>query len=201
MGTHLHKKALRLSYFTVSYNILEGLVSIIGGHLTGSIALVGFGLDSFIESLSGSIMIWRFWKLGQISKEEETQKEEKAQRWIGYTFFVFGAYVAFESAKTLLEREAPTPSLLGIIIAVVSIVVMLFLFQKKSKTGKELGSQSLVADARQTLACEFLSVALLAGTGLNYWFGLWWADPVAGLIIVAYLFKEGYECFERRSKF
>ena len=99
MNSRLHKKALWLSYFTVGYNILEGILSILAGSLAGSIALIGFGLDSFVESLSGSVMIWRFRKSGKISEEEEEKAEGTATRLIGYSFFILGAYVLYESAK------------------------------------------------------------------------------------------------------
>ena len=190
----LNKKALSLSYFTVGYNILEGVVSILAGLLAGgSIALIGFGLDSFVESLSGGVMIWRFRKHGKISEEEEEKIERRATRLVAYTFFVLGAYVLYESVRKLYLLEAAEPSLLGIIIAIVSVVVMPFLFYLKYQTGKSIGSRSLVADSRETLACIFLSVSLLIGLGFNYLYGIWQADPIVGLIIVGFLVKEGYE--------
>jgi cation diffusion facilitator family transporter len=192
MNSNLHKKALSLSYFTVGYNVLEGIVSIIAGLLAGSIALVGFGLDSFVESLSGSVMIWRFRKHGKMTEEEEERVEAKAVRLIAYTFFILGSYILYESVKKLCFHEIPYPSLLGIIIAIVSIIVMPVLFYIKYRTGKTINSKSLMADSKQTLACAFLSIALLIGLGINYLYGLWWADPVVGLIIVIFLIKEGY---------
>jgi len=190
--SRFHKKALLLSYFTVGYNILEGIVSIFAGLFAGSIALVGFGLDSFVESLSGSVMIWRFRKHGKISEEEEEKVEKKAIRYVAYTFFILGTYVLYESVKKLYFHEIPEPSLLGIIIAMVSIVVMPVLFYMKYQTGKSINSRSLVADSKQTLACVFMSVALLIGLGLNYLYGLWQADPIVGLVIVIFLIREGY---------
>jgi len=192
MNSTLHKKALSLSYFTVGYNVLEGIVSIIAGSLAGSIALVGFGLDSFVESLSGSVMIWRFRKHGKMTEEEEERVEAKAIRLIAYTFFILGTYILYESVKKLCFHEIPHPSLLGIIIAIVSMIVMPVLFYIKYRTGKSIGSKSLMVDSKQTLACAFLSVALLIGLGTNYLYGLWWADPVVGVIIVIFLIKEGY---------
>lgn len=188
-----HRKAFYLSVFTVIYNILEGVVSIAAGTVSGSIALVGFGLDSFVESLSGGIMIWRFRGLGNLSNEEEERMEAKAAKLVAYTFFVLGVYVLYESLKKLVLQEAPEPSILGIIIAVVSLVVMPVLFLLKHRTGKSIGSRSLVADSKQTLVCCYLSIALLAGLGLNYLFGIWWADPAAGVIIFVFLMREGYE--------
>ncbi len=190
----LSKKALLLSYFTVGYNVLEGVVSILAGLLAGgSIALIGFGLDSFVESLSGGVMIWRFRKHGKISEEEEEKIERRATRLVAYTFFVLGAYILYESVRKLYLREAAEPSLFGIVIAVVSVVVMPVLFYLKYRTGKSIGSRSLVADSKETLACVFLSISLLIGLGLNYLYGIWQADPVVGLIIVGFLVKEGYE--------
>ncbi len=192
MDYRLHKKALLLSYFTVGYNVLEGIASILAGLFTGSIALVGFGLDSFVESLSGGIMIWRFRKHEKLSKEEEEKVEAKAIRLIAYTFFILGTYVFYESVMKLIFHEVPSPSLFGIIIAITSIIVMPVLFLMKYQTGKSIKSKSLVADSKQTLICVLLSVALLIGLGLNYLYGLWWSDPVVGLVIVFFLIKEGF---------
>lgn len=188
-----HKKALYLSIFTVAYNFLEGIVSIAAGAAAGSIALIGFGLDSFVESLSGGVMIWRFGGRSELSKEEEERREARALKLVGYTFFVLGAYVAYECLKKLILREPSEPSIIGIIIAVVSLIVMPVVFYMKYKLGKSVGSRGLVADSKQTLACCYLSLSLLAGLGLNYLYGIWWADPAAGLVIVAFLFKEGLE--------
>ena len=191
-----HKKALLLSYFTVGYNIIEGLVSIWAGSMAGSIALVGFGLDSFVESLSGGVMIWRFSQHGKISEEAEEKIEGKAAKLVGYTFFILAAYVLFESLKKLLSREIPQPSLFGIIIAVVSLIVMPVLFLAKYRLGRKIGSKSLIADSKQTLACVFLSASLLIGLGLNYLFGFWQADPIVGLIVVVFLVREGIETLQ-----
>ncbi len=203
MTAGLHKRALTLSYFTVGYNLLEGLVSVAAGVWAGSVALVGFGLDSFIESLSGGVMIWRFRTHESMSEVEEKEDEERAERraikLVGYTFFVLAAYVLYESIDKLYFGEAPDPTLLGIVIALVSLVVMPVLYYMKKKTGEELGSRSLVADSRQTLACVFLSFALLIGLGLNYLFGLWRADPVVGLLIVAFLVREGYKALKEEK--
>ena len=187
------RDALNLSYFTVAYNFLEGIISIVAGSLSGSIALVGFGLDSFIESLSGGVMIWRFYAARQFTDREHERREKVAIKLVAYSFFVFGAYVLYQSVKKLYYADAPDPSILGIIIAVVSIIVMPVLYHLKNKVGRSLASNSLLADSKQTLACVYLSGALLLGLLLNYLFGLWWADPLVGLFIVIFLFKEGYE--------
>jgi len=189
----LHRKAFYLSVFTVAYNFFEGIISIFVGHLSGSVALLGFGFDSFVESVSGGIMIWRFRAHGNLTLEEEENIEAKSAKLVAYSFFILGAYILFESLKKLILREHPEPSLIGIIIAVVSIIVMPILFYLKYRIGKSIGSRSLVADSKQTLACMYLSFALLIGLGLNYLFGFWWSDPIVGLIIVAFLIREGYE--------
>ena len=193
MGPELHRRALFLSYFTVAYNLIEGILSILAGSMADSIALIGFGLDSFVESLSGMIVIWRFRLHGKISAEEEEKVEGKAARFIGYTFFILGLYVLYESIKKLYLGETTEPSLFGILIAIVSLITMPILFSLKYRTGRQLGSRSLMADSKETLACSFLSLALLAGLGLNYLYGLWQADPVIGFVIVGYLIKEGRE--------
>ena len=189
----LHKKAFYLSLFTVAYNFVEGIISIFAGYISGSIALVGFGADSFVESLSGGIMIWRFRAHGNLTVQEEEKIETKSAKLVAYSFFILGAYILFESLKKLIFREHPEPSLIGIIIAIASIIVMPILFYLKYHIGKSIGSRSLVADSKQTLACLYLSFALLIGLGLNYFFGFWWSDPTVGLIIVVFLIREGYE--------
>jgi divalent metal cation (Fe/Co/Zn/Cd) transporter len=199
MKEKLQQRALLLSYLTVGYNILEGAVSIFAGYLAGSIALVGFGLDSFVESLSGGVMIWRFRPHPGRTPEEEERLEKKAVKLVGSTFFILAAYVLYESVEKLWLQEAPDPSLLGIVIAAVSLILMPALFFYKYSLGKSLGSLSLMADSKQTLACAMLSLALLIGLGLNYLYGIWQADPVIGLLIVGVLVREGYEALKEQK--
>jgi divalent metal cation (Fe/Co/Zn/Cd) transporter len=142
-------------------------------------------------------MIWRFRKHGKISEEEEERIEEKAEKSVAYTFLILAVYVFYESIRKLYLRDIPNPSLLGIIIAVISLIVMPVLFYTKYRTGKAMNSKSLIADSKETLACAFLSLALLTGLGLNYLHGLWQADPVVGLIIVIFLLKEGYSTLKK----
>lgn len=189
----LYRKALLLEYLTVGYNIGEGVVSVAAGVLAGSIALVGFGLDSAIESASGGVLIWRLTRHGKISEEEEERVEKRAVKLVGVSFFLLAAYVLFESLKKLYYAERPEPTLLGIAIAVASIIIMPLLARAKSRAAEGLGSRALRADSRQTFICSLLSVALLFGLGANYLFGLWWADPVAALVIVGFIVKEGIE--------
>ena len=176
------------------------MVSIGFGALAGSIALIGFGLDSIIESLSGLVLIWRLRQRGKISEEEEERIERRAIRLVAITFFILGAYVLEESVRKLIVTDVPETSLPGIIIALVSLVAMPILTWQKYRTGKAIGSRALVADSKETLACAFLSVALLLGLGANYLFGFWQADPIVGLIIVAFLFHEGWESWREAGE-
>lgn len=188
-----HAKALRLEYFTVGYNIIEGILSVLIGYLSGSIALVGFGFDSAVESISGCALIWRLKKYGKIDKEEEERVERRTVKFVGYSFFILGGYIFMEAAKKLVLQEPPEPTIVGIVVAALSLAVMPVLAKKKSKAAKEIKSASLEADSKQTLICAYLSLALLIGLGLNYFFGLWWADPVSALVIVVLIVKEGFE--------
>ena len=193
VNERLYTRALRLSYFTVAYNIIEAIVSIIAGVFAGSIALVGFGLDSIMESLSAMVMIWRFRKHGKVSEEEEQRTEIKAIKLVSYTFFILAAYVLYISIDKLLSQDIPEPSPVGIAIAAISLIVMPVLFYLKYRTGKAIGSRSLIADSNETLACFFLSFALLVGLSLNYALGFSQADPIVGIIIALFLVREGYE--------
>ena len=202
-----YRKGLFLEYLTVGYNILEAVFSIFFGILAGSVALVGFGLDSIVESLSGGVLIWRLHQHKRVSEEQEERIEFIAVRLVAVTFVLLGLYVLFESLVSLgvpellgvperisfLHRDEPGISIPGIAVAVASLIVMPIIAYLKKKTGKEIGSKALVADAKETLVCAWLSAALLGGLALNALFGWWWADPAAGLIITAFLFKEGAE--------
>ncbi|MFC1873215.1 cation diffusion facilitator family transporter [Chloroflexota bacterium] len=189
----LYQKGLRLEYFSVGYNVIEAVVSIVFGGISSSIALVGFGLDSIIESLSGLVLIWRLRQHDKISAEAEERIERKAARFVAITFFLLGAYILFESVKKLVVSEIPEPSLPGMVIATASIIIMPLIARQKYKTGRQINSQALIADSKETIVCAFLSVALLLGLGTNYLFGFWQADPIVGLIIVAFLSREGWE--------
>ncbi len=189
----LYRRGLLLEYVTVVYNALEAALSIVFGYLAGSIALIGFGLDSVVESLSGFILIWRLRQHGRITKAEEQRVEKKAMKFVAVTFFILGFYILFQSVKKLVLQDMPDPSVPGIIIALVSLAVMPTLSIAKRRIGEQIRSGALIADAKETLACSFLSVALLLGLGLNYLRGWWWADAVAGIFIVLFLIHEGLE--------
>ncbi|HNZ86996.1 MAG TPA: cation transporter [Methanofastidiosum sp.] len=190
---HLYKKGLLLEYFTVTYNLFEALFSIIFGSLSNSISLVGFGMDSIVESLSGIILIWRLKKHGFVEEGKEFDVEKKATKLVGITFFILGAYVLFESIRKLIVVEESFPSIPGILISLASLLIMPLLYYQKNIIGKEMGSKALIADSKETLACAFLSLPLLIGLVLNYLFGFWQADSIVGIIIVIFLIKEGIE--------
>jgi cation diffusion facilitator family transporter len=194
MKEKYRKRALMLSIATVGYNLVEGVAAVTVGLITNSSALFSFGLDSFTESLSGSVMIWRFGK--ERSEEDEERIEQKAQKLVAYTFFILGAFVLYDAITALLFHEEPEKSLFGIVVAVLSLIIMPALMLAKYRTGKLLKSKSLIADSKQTLACVIMSATLLLGVGLNYFFGLWWADPVAAIAIAIMLFHEGKEALE-----
>lgn len=201
MGTaRLYRKGLFLEYLTVAYNVFEAIASIILGGIASSIALIGFGLDSIIESLSGIVLIWRLRQHGKRSEVDEERIERRAVRFVAITFFILGFYVLVESIRKLVLGEAPEASLPGIIIALVSLIAMPLLSWQKYRTGKQIKSRALMADSKETLACAFLSVALLVGLGANYLFDFWQADPIVGLIIVLFLFREGWEGWKESSE-
>lgn len=197
----LHRKALRLEYFTVGYNVFEALVAIAAGKIAGSISLIGFGLDSIVESLSGLVMIWRLRKQGRMDKDEEERIERRARRFVGLTFVLLAVYVLVESVRKIVLKEISAPSVPGIVIAVLSLIIMPLLARMKFKIGKELEMGSLVADAKETVVCSFLSLALLIGLVMRIAFDFRLADPIVGLVIVVYLFKEGSELlFEKEEE-
>jgi divalent metal cation (Fe/Co/Zn/Cd) transporter len=187
----------RLSLFTVLWNAVEGIVSVTAGVLAGSIALVGFGVDSFVETSSGAVMLWRFRPRRDRAAEERA--EARALRLVGISLLLLGAYVAWEAGGSLVRREGPDASVTGIVVAAVSLVVMPVLARRKRRVAAALGSRALEADTFQTTACTYLSAILLAGLGLNAVFGLWWADPVAALAMVPIIVKEGREAMRGKA--
>jgi divalent metal cation (Fe/Co/Zn/Cd) transporter len=187
------RQALVLEYATVIWNVVEGLVAVGAGISSKSIALIGFGLDSFIEVTSAVALIWR---LGKNNPDDESQAEAKALRIVAGTFFLLALYVAVDSIKTLWLRERPSESLTGLCLTGISLVVMPVLAFGKSRLAERLESRALEADSKETLICSILSAIVFAGLGLNALFGWWWADPVAGLIMVGFLIKEGREAWE-----
>lgn len=175
----------RLEYVTIIWNSLEGIIAIGAGTLAGSIALVGFGIDSVIEVSSGAIILWRL-----VSGEH---REELALRLVGISFLALAAYVAFDAIKALWFFEAPDASYIGIAIAELSLAAMPLLARAKRRVAAQINSRAMHADSRQTDLCTYLSAILLGGLGLNAALGWWWADPVAGLIMVPIIVSEGVQ--------
>jgi divalent metal cation (Fe/Co/Zn/Cd) transporter len=182
----------RLAWFTIGWNALEGLVAIASGLVAGSIALIGFGADSYVEVFAGAVVLWRL-AAERRGREISEAAERRAVRLIAITFFVLAVGVAVESIRTLLVGEHPDESRVGIALAAVSLVVMPLLARAKRRVGRQLGSQALQADATETALCVWLSAILLAGLGLNALVGWWWADPVAALGVVYVAAREGVE--------
>ena len=187
----LAQRGKRLEYFTIAWNSLEGLVAVIAGAIAGSISLVGFGIDSFIEVASGSTLLWRMTVDADVKSREAN--ERLSLRIVGVCFIVLAAYVACESVSDLINKKASEHSIPGIILACVSLVVMPILSRSKKEVGRELGSAAMNADAKQTDFCVYLSAILLGGLLLNAALGWWWADPTAALIMVPIIAKEGFD--------
>ena len=179
-----------LEYLTIMWNLLEGIVSVGAGLFAGSIALVGFGFDSFIESASGGALLWR---LHLDAPESRERAEYIALKLVGISFLLLAAYIAFDAIKSLVKRAPPEASYLGIVIAALSLVVMPYLARAKRKVAATINSRALKADSRQTDICAYLSAILLGGLILNAIFGWWWADPVAALVMTPIIAKEGIE--------
>jgi divalent metal cation (Fe/Co/Zn/Cd) transporter len=187
----------RLEYFTIAWNALEGLVAVVAGAIAGSISLVGFGIDSFIEVTSGSVLLWRMSVDADVLRRE--RNERRALRIVGFCFLFLAAYIAYESAMDLWSRRAPEHSIAGIVLASVSLVVMPLLSRAKRKVGRALGSAAMHADAKQTEFCTYLSAILLLGLLANAFLGLWWADPVAALIMVPIIANEGIQGLQGKA--
>lgn len=181
----------KLEYFTIAWNCLEGVVAVIAGLVASSISLVGFGIDSFIEVTSAAALLWRISVDADVDRRE--RNEQLALRLVGLCFVALAAYLTYESIGDLSRREAPEHSIPGIILACVSLLVMPLLSRAKRKVGTALGSAAMHADAKQTDFCVYLSTILLGGLLLNALFGLWWADPMAALIMAPIIAKEGLE--------
>lgn len=181
----LGRRAQQLAGVSVAYNFVEAVVSISAGAAASSIALVGFGLDSIVEMSSGMVILWQF------RHPLPESRERQALRLIGFSFFALAAYVSVESVRALVGGDEADPSRVGIAVAAVSLMVMPFLSWAQRRTGRRLGSATVVADSSQTLLCTYLSAVLLAGLALNAAFGWWWADAVVGLVVAGLAVREG----------
>lgn len=180
-----------LEYFTIAYNSLEGVIAIVAGLFAGSIALVGFGVDSVIEVTSGLALLWRLHR--DVDEESRERVEAITLKIVGVCFLVLAAYVSYDSITSLLRHEPPEESIPGIVLAVASLIVMPLLVRAKRKVARGINSNAMEADAKQTELCTYLSAILLGGLLLNALMGWWWADPVAALIMVPIIAREGIE--------
>ncbi|MGC5225104.1 cation diffusion facilitator family transporter [Micromonospora sp. DT81.3] len=185
----LHRRVRFIVAFTITYNVLEAIIAITAGVLASSAALIGFGLDSVVEVLSAVAIAWQF------TRKDPERWEKVTVRAIGLAFFALAAYVTIDAIVSLVSQEGPEHSPLGIGITALSLLVMPLLAWFEIRTGRELGSKSVLADARQLLLCVYLSGAVFIGLILNSLFGWWWADSVAALIVAALAVREGIEAW------
>ena len=185
----LGRRAQLLAGASVTYNVVEAFIAVSAGLVAGSVALVGFGLDSMVEVFSGLIILWQF------RHTMPETREHQALRLMAISFFALAAYVGYQSVRSLVGGHEPDPSPVGIGLAVASLIIMPLLSWAQRRTGKELGSNAVVADSTQTLLCTYLSAVLLVGLVLNATLGWSWADPLAGLVIAAVAIKEGREAW------
>ena len=187
----LVRRGRRLEYFTIGYNSAEGLVSIIAGLVAGSVSLIGFGLDSVIEVASGTALLWRLHQ--DLNRSRREQVERITSRIVGACFIALAAYILYESGSTLIGHEAPQRSIPGIIVAAAAVIVMPWLARAKRRVAAGIGSGAMSADSKQADFCTYLSAILLGGLLPNALLGWWWADPVAGLVMVPIIAKEGVD--------
>ncbi len=183
-----------LEYLTLGWNSLEAIAAIIAGFLAGSIALVGFGLDSVIECFSGAVLLWRL-RAGEAGE----RREQLALRLVGASFLALATYVAVDAISSLVQHEEPRASWFGVAVAIASLIAMPLLARAKRRVAAQLNSSALHADSRQTDICAYLSAILLGGLLLNALLRWWWADPVAGLIMVPLIGREGVEALRGKT--
>lgn len=185
----LRRQARWLAYLTIAWNVIEAVVAITAGAAAGSLALIGFGVDSTIETLSAVVVLWR---LGGVSDE----REERALQLIAISFFLLAAFIAFQSVRDLLAGNQAETSVAGLVITGLSLVVMPVLARAKRRVGERMDSRVVVADSVETWLCTYLSAIVLAGLALNAAFGWWWADPIAALGVAYLALREGREAWE-----
>lgn len=189
----LGRRAQLLAATSVGYNVIEAAIAVAAGVAAGSVALIGFGLDSVVEVSSGLIILWQF------RHKVPDEREKQALRLMALSFYALAAYVTFESVRALAVGHEPGSSPAGIGLALASLIVMPFLSWAQRRTGRLLGSSAVVADATQTLLCTYLSAVLLVGLVLNAALGWSWADPLVGLVVAAVAVKEGRQAWRGES--
>jgi divalent metal cation (Fe/Co/Zn/Cd) transporter len=195
------RRALRLEYLTVGWNVVEGIIAVTAAALAGSVALLGFGIDSFIECASAFVLIWRLRAehTGSRSESEIDALEHRTRKLVACTLLLLAGYVTFDALTALAREERPEFSPVGAILLVVSVAVMWLLAREKKRVARELGSEAMEADAFQTTACWWISLTALLGIGLNGLVGWWWADPAAALAIAALIAREARESWKGRA--
>lgn len=193
----LVRRGRRLEYLTVAYNSCEGLIGVVAGIVAGSVALVGFGFDSVIEVTSGVVLLWRLGAEMDAGRRERI--ESHSLRLVGICFLLLAAYVCYDAFASLVTRESPKQSLVGITLAVVSLFAMPLLARAKRRVAHEMESKALAADARQTDLCAYLSAILLGGLLLNTLFGWWWADAAAALVMTPIIAREGFQTLRGKT--
>lgn len=190
------RRALRLEYLTVGWNVVEGVVALTAAALAGSVALVGFGVDSFVESASGSVLIWRLLAERRASDPQRIERvERRAERLVASSLVGLAVFVAADAVLALARGNRPEASPVGVALTATSLAVMWWLARAKRRVARRLASRALQADAFQTTACWWLSLVTLVGLGLNAWFGWWWADPLAALAMTYFLVSEALEAW------
>jgi divalent metal cation (Fe/Co/Zn/Cd) transporter len=192
-GAVLRRRIRLLVGATIAYNVVEAVVAVGAGTIAGSVALIGFGLDSVIEVSSAVAVAWQF------AGPDPQRRERTALRVIACSFFALAAFVTVEAVRTVLGGAEPAPSTVGIVLVAVSVVVMPGLSVAQRRAGRELGSASAVADSKQTLLCTYLSAAVLLGLVLNAALGWWWADPLVALGLAAVAAREGRNALRGQS--
>ncbi len=193
----LVRRSLLLTVATLTYNLIEGVIAVAAGVAAGSVSLIGFGLDSGIEVMAGVTGIWRLGR--DADPVARADAERRALRVIGVSFLALAAWVSWEAVEALLSRTEPRASPVGIGLAALSVAVMPWLARAKRRVALQLGSGAMVAEATQTQLCVYLSAILLGGLVLNATLDWWWADPVAALIMVPIIGREGWDGVRGRS--
>lgn len=185
----LHRRVRLIVAFTITYNVVEGVLAIWAGVLASSAALIGFGLDSAIEVLSAVAIAWQF------TRKHPERWEKATVRAIGMAFFALAAWVSIDAVRALVGRESPDDSPLGLVITALSLLIMPLVAYFETRTGRELNSRSVIADAKQLMLCVYLSGAVFVGLALNSLLGWWWADSVAALVVAFLAVREGLEAW------
>ncbi len=197
----LFRWAIRLEWFTILWNVLEGVVAVGAGILSGSTALVAFGVDSSIEVISAVALNWRLKTAGaNATAEEHGSAERKSLYLVATTFVLLSGYIAVKSSLALIHRDEPDSSFVGLVLSIVSLILMPVLAYSKSRLGRKLGSKALEADAVETWICSYLSLSLLAGLALNAALGWWWADAAGALAMLPVILWQAWETFEEAGE-